>query len=373
MLCFCVVLFFAHTSWSALVSDEQNRNGIQNRVNSYELPHHHPRDDRTARTTVKQEQPEEDENATVSWKNFTLTLTEATLEQIGNVRENIKISYRLSPSDIQEIDKAFKEAPNDYLQLIKHNLKKLIDAGEFNNTIDFMVDFADLSSFVLERTLESTLADVGGALLSPTKWYKQSMKQKILRQQTKIATNYVESLLCQKLEVCKDRVSYTQYLSEWVRLFLGFSPSNLKILFLVIPDILVQNMNTIKSTHKFMKTVKYLVNSNDIVQRDTLDYIDEVITSENTVNNLLPSTMKKGAALLKELFQYIDANYDLNDQNEDQMENISQLVMECEKKGPGNIKLSLENILKNLQLNLKVWPLDVQNKIDNVWSQIISL
>ncbi|KAJ2954145.1 hypothetical protein O0L34_g2371 [Tuta absoluta] len=374
MFYFCVILIYIHATCSSEVSEEKNKNYIQSRVDSYEIPSQQPRDNRKEEKSVKQKHSGEEEKNTVSWENFTLAITEATLEQIVTVQHNIKVSYRLSPSDINEIDKTFQAATNKYLQGIKQNLKRLIDAGKFNHSLDFMVDFIDLSNDVLQKTLESTLADVGGELLLPTKWYRQSMKQKVLRQQTKIATNYIEALLCQKFEVCKDRVSYTQYLSEWVRMFLGFTPGNLKNLFLLIPDILHQNMHTIKSTKKFMKTVKYIVYSNDIVQRDTLDYIDEVITSsEKTVRDLLPSTMKKGAVLLTEMFQYIDENYDLNDENEEQMEKISKLVLEWEKEGIKNIKLSLENILENLQLNLKLWPLDVQNKIDLIWAQIISL
>lgn len=316
---------------------------------------------------------EEERETKVPWATFIALLIKVSIEQLENVKSNIKNFYKLNETEIESVEKVFVDSGPEFEHFLQINLKKIVEANKFNESHAFMHDFLDLSNFIFEQIVETALLNVDGKLRLPTKWYKQVMRQKVVRQQVKIATNLVEVSICDTLSICKEWWTYSDYLVEWIRSLLNLSAFGLKNLFSVMPDLLEKHMHIIKSNIKFKKTVKYIVTSDYIVQRDTLDYLDEVLTDKDNVVNLVPESLKKGATLLIELFDLIDENYDLNDDTEEELENITKNLNRWIRGGNRDIKLILESILLNLDLNLKIWPLDVQNKIEDVWSKIINL
>lgn len=316
---------------------------------------------------------DDDQEVKVPWASFIALLINASIEQLENVKSNIKKYYKLNETEIKSVEEAFFDAGTEFEHILQINLRKIVENDKFNESHAFMYEFTDLSNFILEQIIETALSKVDGKLQLPTKWYKQVMRQKVVRQQVKIATNLVEVTICDTLSVCKNWWSYTDYLVEWIRTLLNLSAFGLKNLFGVMPNLLDKHMHTIKSNIKFKKTVKFIVSSDHIVQRDTLDYLDEVLTDKDNVVKLVPESLKKGATLLIELFELIDDNYDLNDENEKELEIITKNLTKSIRRGDSDIKLVLESILLNVDLNLKIWPLDVQNKIDQVWSKIIRL
>lgn len=282
-------------------------------------------------------------------------------------------SYKLPEKDIKDLDKAFQNSNIEYEQMLQYSLKTIMENKKYNDSRSFLLDFTDLSNYLLEKIIEFNLARVNGKLLTPTKWYKQVMRQKILRQQSKIATNHIEAQICYQLSVCKDRWYYSEYLVEWLRHLMNLGAFDLSRLFFGISNLLEKNMHSIKTNLKFKKTIQFIVNSNTVVQRDTLDYLDEVITNQRNVYSLVPQILKQGATLLVELFKLLDDNYDMNEENEEQLENVTDMLMEWIHGGPNQILEVLEAILNNMLLNIKIWSLDTQRKIDYIWTQITVL
>lgn len=202
-------------------------------------------------------------NHTVLWDTYIALLMKVSSEQLENVKRNVKIYYKLNKDDLQQVDKAFNNSGNEYEHFLQFNLKRIVEKKQFNVTDDFMIDFMDISNYLMEQIISYDLFQVKGKLELPTKWYKQVMREKIVRQQVKIATNIVEAHLCTNLHVCKDRSLYTQFLTEWLRHLLNLSMFNLKNLFDVIPELLEKHMHTVKSNVKFKKTVKYIVDAGE--------------------------------------------------------------------------------------------------------------
>lgn len=315
----------------------------------------------------------DDDSLLITWDKFYETLKKVSVEELNHAKNNVMKNYNLKTSEVKEVDEAFNGTNEEYLQIIQTNINKFIDQEVFNSTPEFMIEFMDMSNYLLEQIMEFSLSKVKGKLLLPTKWYKQIMRHKILRQQTKVVSNAIETKLCMTLSICKDRWLYSQYLVEWLRHLLNLTSDKISTLFHVLPDLLQIHMHTIKSNMKFKKTVKYIVMSNDVVKRDTLEYLDEVLTNRENVVNLAPESLKKGAVLLMTMFDTIDKNYEITEENEEKLDDISKVLLEWINGEHGNIKQVLDAIVQNLQLNMKIWPLDSQNKIDYVWSQIIML
>lgn len=307
------------------------------------------------------------------WDTYIALLIKVSSEQLENVKHNVKTYYKLKNDDLQQVDRAFNNSGNEYEHFLQFNLKRIVEKKQFNVTDEFMIDFMDISNYLMEQIISYDLSQVKGKLELATKWYKQVMREKIVRQQVKIATNFVEAHLCSNLHICKERPLYTQYLTEWLRHLLNLSSFNLKNLFGVIPELLDKHMHTVKSNVKFKKTVKYIVESGETVHRDTIDYIDEVVNNKKSVVNLQPKALKKGATLLTQLFKLIENNYDITEENENQLTKISNLIQDWMNGGDIDVRVALEMILQNMEINLKIWPLDQQGKIDYIWTRIILL
>ncbi|XP_026314715.1 uncharacterized protein LOC113226341 [Hyposmocoma kahamanoa] len=299
-------------------------------------------------------------NYAVPWDTYIALLIKITSEQLENVRHNVKTCYGLKNEDLEQVDRAFNNSGDEYEHFLQTNLKRIVEKKQFNVTDEFMIDFMDISNYLLQQIISYDLSQVKGKLERATKWYKLVMREKITRQQVKIATNFVEAHLCSNLHICKDRPLYTQYLTEWLRHFLNLSSFNLNNLFAVIPELLEKHMHTLKSNVKFKETVKYIVESGETVHRDTIDFIDEVVNNKKSVVNLQPKALKNGAALLKQLFKLIENNYDITEENENQLTTISNLIQDWMNGGNSDVIVPLEKILQNMEINLKIWPLDQQ-------------
>lgn len=284
-------------------------------------------------------------------------------------------NYDLYRTDVTEVKRAFMDLEKKYLQLVQSKLKKMIGAEPFNVTDHFMIDFMDVSNYILERVLEHHLNDVKdkGKMIAVTKWYRQTMKQKILRQQIKISTNYIENHICDSLQVCRDRYYYSDYLIDWIRSLMNLGNQDLKRFFAPMPEVLEKHKYFIKSNIKFRQTIKYLINADAIIKRDTLDFVDEILTNPDKVLKLSPTALKKSVNLLRELFVLLDGAYDVNDQNVESLENITEWLRDWVEGKNFDVHRILNAIVENMKLNIRIWPLDVQNKIYYVWSEVIVL
>lgn len=69
----------------------------------------------------------------------------------------------------------------------------------------------------------------------------------------------------------------------------------------------------------------------------------------------MPDPLKKGAVLLNDLFKLIDENYELDDDNIDDLEEISDLLAN-EKPGSDKMKQALDTLLENMKGNFETWP-----------------
>lgn len=323
--------------------------------------------------THEDESDVSDGNHTLPWDTYIALLMKVSSEQLENVKHNVKICYKLKKEELQEVDRAFNNSVNEYEHFLQYNLKRIVEKKQFNVTDEFMIDFMDISNYLMEQIISYDLSQVKGKIELPTKWYKQVMREKIVRQQVKIATNFVEAHLCSNLHICKDRPLYTQFLTEWLRHLLNLSSFNLKNLFAIIPELLDKHVHTVKSNVKFKQTIKYIVDAGETVHRDTIDYIDEVVNNRKSVINLQPKALKKGAGLLIELFKLIENNYDVNEENEIQLSKISKLIQDWMNGGDIDVRVALEMIVQNMQINLSIWPLEQQSKIDYIWTKIILL
>ncbi|XP_022833902.1 uncharacterized protein LOC111361742 [Spodoptera litura] len=312
-------------------------------------------------------------NDSLLFDTFVSVLTEVSTEQLRNVKSNIMSNYDLHRADVADIKRAFNNIEDKYTDIINTKLKTMLDGKPINITDHFMIDFMDVSNYILERVLRYHIKNVKGKFMTQTKWYRQTLKEKILRQQTKISFNYIENNMCETLQVCRDRYYYSDYLTDWLRTLMNVSPRDLKRFFVPITDVLESHKYFIKSNMKFRQTIKYIINAEAIVKRDTLDFLDEVLTNPDTVLKLAPNGLKPSVALLRELFSLIDGVYDVNDHNIEQLENITEMLRDWIEGKSFDVHRVLNAIVQNIRVNLQVWPLDIQSKIYYVWSEIILL
>ncbi|CAB3226334.1 unnamed protein product [Arctia plantaginis] len=315
-------------------------------------------------------------NDSTVFHTFVKVLLQASSQQLKNIRVNIGNNYDLYSSDISEIDREFADIEVMYLQLVQEKLKKMINGRTFAVTDHFMIDFMDVSNSIFEKVLEYRLQSLKDKeiIASAMKWSPPStLKQKILRQQIKMSTNFIENHICDTLQICKDRYYYSDYLIDWLRSLMNLSHQDLKRFFTPIPEVLENNKHFIKSNIKFRQTVKYLINADAVVKRDTLDFVDEVLTNPDKVLKVAPPSLKKSVTLLRELFVLIDGAYDVNDQNIEALENITESLRDWIDGNSFDVYKILNAIVENVKLNLKIWPLDVQNKIYYIWSDVIML
>ncbi|KAF9421680.1 hypothetical protein HW555_002361 [Spodoptera exigua] len=312
-------------------------------------------------------------NDSLLFDTFVSLLIEVSTEQLKNVKSNIMNTYDLHRSDVADVKMAFKDIEDKYTDIITTKLKTMLDGKPINITDHFMIDFMDVSNYILEKVLRYHIKNVKGKIESPTKWYRETLKEKILRQQTKIAFNYVENSVCETLQVCRDRYYYSDYLADWLRTLMNVTPRDLKRFFIPITDVLERHKYFIKSNIKFRQTIKYIINADAIVKRDTLDFLDEILTNPDKVLKSVPHGLKPSVTLLRELFSIIDGVYDVNDQNIEQLENITEMLRDWIEGNSFDVHKVLNAIVDNIRVNLQIWPLDIQNKIYYVWSEILVL
>lgn len=308
---------------------------------------------------------------TVPWNTYMETLIAVTTDQLNNIKTNIIHNYNLDELQVESIGNLFNNT-GEYKIIVDSNLKKIIRKQRFNSTIEFMLDFTSISNWVVEKIIEYNLDKVASAFQSQTKWYRQTLKNKILRQETKIAANRAESYICQTIAICKEKRCYTEYLKEWLRYLLSV-PDALRELFKAVPDLLEYNKDFIKSNVKFRQTIKYVFNSDAVVQKDILDFVDEVITNKNNVVYLAPDALKNSARLLKHLFSLLNKHYDLNKTNKSDLDSITENINNWTKSDDVKIKEVLDAIVENMKVNLKYLSPQVQNEVSNAWSEIIAL
>ncbi|CAD0193814.1 unnamed protein product [Chrysodeixis includens] len=312
-------------------------------------------------------------NDTILLDTFINVLIEVSTEQLRNIRSNVITNYELQRGDVNDIKRAFNNIEEKYTEILQKKLQKMMESEHFNVTDHFMIDFMDVSNYILERVLQFHIKNVKGKMISNTKWYKQTLKEKILRQQTKISFNFIENHICDTLQVCRDRYYYSDYLIDWLRSLMNLGFRDLKRFFMPVPEILEKHKHFIQSNIKFRQTIKYIINSEALVKRDTLDFIDEVLTNPDKVLKLSPTALKPSVVLLRELFSLIDGAYDVNDQNVENLEKITEMLRDWIDGSSFDIHKVFDAIVENMKLNLKIWPLDVQNRIYYVWSAIIIL
>lgn len=313
------------------------------------------------------------EDEDVPWDVFCNELKKVSTKELEITKTNIINNYGLKDLEIKAVLEAFKQSEIELGELVQPDPKLIMEYEASNSSRYFLMKFIDKSVYKLQQIIASSLRKVKGSLLLPTKWNKQILRFKIIRQQIKIASNSIQSKLCLALTVCNDRWLYSQYLVEWLRHLMSLSSGSLKTIFQVIPDLLRKNLHSIKTNTRFEKTVKSIVVSNDAKQRDILDYMDEILTTKKNSINLAPETLKKGSTLLLSMFEIIDNNYEVNEVNEDKLEDITDELVVWVEKGSGDITRVLQTIIKNMEVNINNWTIEMKNKIGFVWSQIIHL
>ncbi|XP_075990914.1 uncharacterized protein LOC142986345 [Anticarsia gemmatalis] len=314
-------------------------------------------------------------NNTAIIDNFIAVLLDVTTDQIKDIKRNVMTNYDLYKADIAAVSKAIADVETKYLDLIKSKYQTMMQTEQVDVTDHFMIDFMDVSNFILEKVLDHHMQNVRdkGKMGSLTKWNRHTLKQKILRQQIKIATNTIEIRICERLKVCKDRPYYSDYLVVWIRSVMTLGARGLKRFFMPLPEILEKHKHIIKSNIKFRQTIKYLITANAIVKRDTLDFVDEIITNPDNVLRLASPNLKKSVNDLRELFVLLDGAYDVNVENVIVLRKISDWMKEWIEGTSFDVHKIMNAIVENMDLNMKIWPLDVQKKLYYIWSEVISL
>lgn len=312
-------------------------------------------------------------NDSVLFDTFVSVLIEVSNEQLKNVRTNIINNYDLSPLEITNVKKAFNNIEEKYTDIINTKLKAMLSGKPINITDHFMIDFMDVSNYILEKVMKYHISNVKGKMMMEAKWYQQTLKDKILRQQSKISFNFIENNICDTLQICRDRYYYSDYLIDWLRTLMNVAPRDLKRFFVPVREVLENHKLFITSTVKFRQTVKYIINADAMVKRDTLDFLDEVLSNPDKVLKLAPNPLKRSVVLLRELFNIIDGVYDVSDQNIEHLENITDMLRDWTEGKNFDIHKVLNAIVENMKLNLKTWPLYIQNKTYYLWSDIIML
>lgn len=311
-------------------------------------------------------------NDSVLFDTFVSVLIEASTEQLKNVRLNVMNNYGLYQADIVNVKKAFNNIEERYTEIVNTRLKAMLEGKQINITDHFMIDFMDVSNYILEKVLRYHIKNVKGKLLMQTAWYQQTLKEKILRQEMKIASNFIENNICDTLQICRDRYYYSDYLVDWLRILMNIAARDLKRFFVPVTEVLEKHKVFIPSSVKFRQNVKYLINSNHMVKRDTLDLLDEILTNPDKILKLAPDPLKPSVTLLRELLSTIDGIYEVSDQNIEYLENITEMLRDWTEGKTFDIHRVLNAIVENMKFNLKLWPVDIQNKIFNVWSEMIA-
>ncbi|XP_045510369.1 uncharacterized protein LOC123705569 [Colias croceus] len=301
-------------------------------------------------------------------KSYIQFVSKLSENLINNVHGNIKRNYELNADEVKTLDYRFNTTNLEYESILNEYLNKMAKGAKYNDSTIFLLDFMDLSNFLLQSVIESNLADIKGKFLLPNSWYNQPLKYTMLRQQMKIVMNVMEITICRNLSICIDNAAYTEYIIEWLRLLLNADDETLLNFFKAISEILTEKKHTIKSNIIFRSKCKTAANSHSSQQRNILDFLDEVLSGQDT--DIFQSRYKQVADMLKGLFKIIDDNYELNYENTLKLDDVSLKFFHLKDISEEDIKYALDTIVENMQVNIKIWPLNVQNELEYAWEQI---
>lgn len=308
----------------------------------------------------------------ISLDLFLDILIKINLKQLNNTQRNIITDYDLEKHEIDLIESEFRFSHLELQIIILTKLQKLINIVKNSESETFMITVLELSISAFQNIIRHNLKNLGGKITQLTEWGEQTLKDKISRQQCKIAVHVIERNICNILNVCYDKIFYTEYLTHWFRQLMSTRAYNLKAFFSSVSEYINSNVLTFKTNINFRKRIKDIIRSNSKHQRDIIDYIDEVLTKGNeTLKKIATIKLKKITSLLIQLVQLVDNNYDLNIENVKILKDIHLKFVQWSNKGDLDLESILTSAIQNMQLNIRIWPLRVQGKIDLIWSKII--
>ncbi|XP_045490039.1 uncharacterized protein LOC123690545 [Pieris rapae] len=303
-----------------------------------------------------------------SYFNF---LSKLSGNLIENIRENIKTNYGLEKYEASLVDSNFNSTNSEYQIILKDYFKKMLSSSKYNDSTIFLLDFTDLSNFLLQSIVENNLSDLKAKASLSGIWYNQPFKFTVLRQQMKILMNVMETEVCNNLSICIGNTKYSEYIVECLRNLLDTNENNIKSFFLAVSDILYEHMHTIRGNEVFRKKMEILAQLDSIYQRDSVDFMDEILTGQDT--DIFQAQFIDLVQALRALIKCIDENYDLNYENVDKLDDLSRSFYKMKNYSDSDIKFSLEELVRNMEDNVKIWPLQVQSKLDYLWTQVTQI
>lgn len=301
-------------------------------------------------------------------KSYFKFLSNVSEDLIGNIHENIIYNYGLDRQEVSVIDSNFNNTNYEYQIILQDYFNKMAKSSKYNDSTIFLLDFTDLSNFLIQSVVESNLSDLKETS-SADIWYDQPLKYTILRQQMKVVMNVMETEICNKLSVCIGNNLYSEFIVECLRNLLNTNENNLKSFFLAVSDILFEYMHTVRSNYLFRKEMERVAQSGPIHQRNAIDFVDEVFTGQET--NIFKTHLKYLVNALRDLMKFIDNSYDLNYENVDKLDDISRNFYKY--NNGTDIKYALEELVKNMEMNVKIWPLQIQRQLDYLWAQVTQI
>ncbi|XP_050361371.1 uncharacterized protein LOC126780741 [Nymphalis io] len=304
------------------------------------------------------------------YANFVPFLLNISMKLLENVHENIKKNYELSNEDIKIIEAAFRSSNLEYQLMLRENLNRMRKI-KFTSPEILLLDFTDFSNYLLQTLIESRLQKTSYNLNRPTRWYKNLLKYSILRQQMKIVTNEIEINICYRFSICVQKSDYTEHLIEWLRHLLNADNEQLKTFFHALTN-LMYSFFRIKTNAKFRQKIENILKFDPYYQRSVIDFIDESL-SEHDIVTIVNKEQRKYAILLKELFNVIDENYQLNDMNNKKLELFSKQLWLWINNKSFEIRSLLKEVVDNILHNLRIWPIEAQTKLDKIWITLSTL
>ncbi|XP_045530925.1 uncharacterized protein LOC123718460 [Pieris brassicae] len=303
-----------------------------------------------------------------SYFNFLSNLSGKLIE---NIRENIKTNYGLEKYEASLVDSNFNSTNSEYQIILQDYFKKMLKNSKYNDSTIFLLDFIDLSNFLLQSVVENNLSDLKAKTSLSDIWYNQPFKFTVLRQQMKILMNVMEIEICNNLSICIGNTIYSEFIVEYLRNLLDTKENSLKSFFLAVSDILYEHMHSIKGNEVFRKKMEILPQLDSIYQRDAVDFMDEILTGQDT--DIFKAQFIDLVQALRDLIKFIDENYDLNYENVDKLDDLSKSFYKLKKYSNSDIKTTLEELVNNMEVNVKIWPLQVQSKLDHLWTQVTQI
>ncbi|XP_053623788.1 uncharacterized protein LOC128682857 [Plodia interpunctella] len=310
-------------------------------------------------------------NYTVPWNIFIAMLMQESIDQLTVIKNNINSIYQLGATEIRSVKSAFNNSEEDFENMILKKYKTIMKSQTNNNDKDFMLDFVEMAITFIQKIVSFNLNLVKGMLDSPTTWYHQKLRDKILRQQMKNTSNYIRFRVCKVLSICRDKTKYSDFALEWIRNVFALSKYELAEFFEIAPKVIQAHSDFIKSNVKFRQTLKYITVSSEIVQRDTLDFLDEAVGKGEKIYNKVPQALRPGAMALTRLFDIIDEFYQLH-KNVSELEDISDILSMWSQQEI-NVFYVLDSIVKNMRANIAKWPKKEKENVEHVWYQITVL